>query len=88
MHKMVLKRETQVITVKKFPKIQCCLRGYLCIPLISAIGKAPNKHDYTLGFQDDLGAVNFAFWSNWSLKSYLIERRKQARSLSMCLSIL
>lgn len=75
-------------TAKKFPKIQCCLGGDLYIPLISAMGKTPNKQDYTFGFQDDLGAVNFAFWSNWSLKSYFIERRKQARSLGVCLHIL
>jgi hypothetical protein len=41
-------------TGKRFLKIQISLRGY---------GKSHNKQTYTLGFQNDLGAVNFAFWA-------------------------
>ena len=88
MHKMVLRKETQLITAKKFHKIQFRLGEYLCIPLISAMAKTPNKQDNTLGFQDDHGAINFAFWGHWFLKIYLIERRKQAKSLGVRLSIL
>lgn len=85
---MVLRKDPQMVIGKRFPKIHFCLRGY--IPLISAMGmgKTYNKQDYTLGFQNDLGTVNSAFWSNWPLKSYLVERRKHARSLCVCVSIL